>query len=93
MKKHIVLNGQSLFDIAVIAYGDVSGVAWLLADNRALNGPTDRLQIGQVLTIRDDTLNLRARVYLADYAPIATIAAQDVPQGIGFWRLDEYLIS
>lgn len=93
MKKHIVLVGQSLFDIAVMAYGDVSGVTWLLADNPALKGPTDRLYDGQVLLLRDETINLRARVYLADFAPIATIAPQDVPEGIGFWRLDEYNIG
>jgi hypothetical protein len=93
MKKHIVLPGQSLFDIAVMAYGDVSGIAWLLADNPGLKGPTDRLYDGQVILLRDDTLNLRARVYLQDFTPIATISPQEMPEGIGFWRLDEYNIG
>lgn len=91
---YVVVTGQSLFDVAVIVYGDVSGVAWLLADNAGLNGPTDRIYDGQRLVIRAErAINLRTRVFLADYLPIATIAPKDMPDGIGYWRLDEYVVS
>lgn len=92
-KTYRVSSGQSLFDVAIIAYGDVSGVAWLLADNAELKGPTDRIYDGQQLVIRADAINLRARVFLEDYSTIATIGPEDMPEGIGFWRLDEYLVG
>ena len=91
-KTYTVSTGQSLFDVAVTVYGDVSGVAWLLADNKTLNGPTDRISDGQKLVIRAEAINLRARVFLEDYPVIATIGKEDMSEGIGFWRLDEYVV-
>lgn len=91
MKKHIVLLRQSLFDIAILRYGNVSGVNYLITDNN-LVGPTDRLYEGQELLIRDSAINQRSIIYLNDYDPIATISHEDVPEGIGFWRLEEYII-
>lgn len=92
MKKYIVLPGQSLFDIAVSEYGNVSGTAWLVIDNN-LNGPTDRIYPGQELLIRPDTINMRARLYLTDHPTIATITHEDQPEGIGFWALEEYVVQ
>lgn len=92
-RNYTVSAGQSLFDVAVTVYGDVSGVAWLLADNKILNGPTDRIYDGQRLVIRQEAINLRARVFLEDYPTIATIAPEDMPDGIGYWRLDEYVVG
>jgi len=92
MKKYTVLPGQSLFDIAVSEYGNVSGITWLITDN-GLNGPTDRIYEGQVLMIRPDTINVRTKAYLADHPVIATIGPEDQPEGIGFWRLDDYIIG
>ncbi|TKT89467.1 hypothetical protein [Dyadobacter frigoris] len=91
MKKYIVTPGQSLFDVAIIVYGDVTGVAFLIIDN-GLNGPVDRIYEGQVLLYRDNAINLRQKVYLNDYTTIATIDNLDKPEGIGFWSVDEYLI-
>ncbi len=88
---YVVSTGQSLFDVAVTVYGDVSGVAWLLADNAILNGPTDRIYDGQRLVIRQEAINLRARVFLEDYPTIATIGPEDMPDGVGYWRLNEYI--
>lgn len=93
MKKHEVQPGQSLFDIAVIRYGNVSGITWLLADNPILKGPTDRIYPGQMLNIRASAISVRQKVYLEDFPIIATISAADMPEGIGYWRLDEYVIT
>ena len=93
MKTYTVLSGQSLFDVAVTAYGNVSGIVWLIADNLTIKGPTDRIYAGQVLSIRQETINNRAKTYLQDFPAIATISAEDMPEGIGFWRLDEYVIQ
>jgi hypothetical protein len=93
MKKYTVLPGQSLFDIAVIAYGHVSGVVWLIADNPALKGPTDRIYTDQQLLIREEIINNRARIYLQDFPVVATISKNEMPEGVGFWRLDEYVIT
>jgi hypothetical protein len=92
MKIHTVQSGQSLFDIAVIRYGDVTGITFLLADNKELKGPTDRIYAGQQLQYRDQAIDLRRKVYLEDYQVIATIKSEDMPEGIGYWRLDEYII-
>lgn len=93
MKKHIVEPGQSLFDVAVIRYGNVSGITWLLEDNKELKGPTDRIYPGQVLSIRVAVISIRQKVYLEDFPTIATISAQDMPEGIGFWMLEEYTVG
>jgi hypothetical protein len=93
MKIHTVQSGQSLFDIATIVYGDVTGIAQLLADNKELNGPTDRTYPGQQLKYLEIAIDLRRKVYLDDYKTIATIKREDMPEGIGFYRLDEYLIG
>jgi hypothetical protein len=93
MKALLVQPGQSLFDIAVICYGDVTGIVHLLDDNKELKGPTDRIYPGQMLLYREEPIDLRRRVFLEDYQVIATISAEDMPEGIGFWRLDEYVVS
>jgi|GEM_PF-4577607 len=92
MKNHVVCSGQSLFDIAVICYGSVTGITFLVADN-ALNGPVDRIYEGQILKYRDEPIDPRKKIYLDDYAVIATIRKEDMPEGIGYWRLDEYVIQ
>ncbi len=94
MLDYIVEPDQSLFDIAVEAYGDVAGVFWLLADNAdRLSGLTDRLLAGQVLAIRNEAINIRQAVYLRDFGPFQTITEADRPVGIEFWYLEEYLIG
>jgi hypothetical protein len=93
MKTYTVLEGQSLLDIALMLYGDATGVLWLLADNKLLRGPEDRLFTGQTLTVRGDVVNVRQRNYLADFGNIQTIDAdEDFPSGIGYWRIDEYQV-
>lgn len=92
MADYKILPKQSLFDIAIEVYGDVQGVVWLIQDNQLL-GPTDPLTPGAKLTVRPAAINARAVVYLADFAPFNTITEADVPQGIGFWKTEEYLIG
>lgn len=92
MKDYIVKPGQSLFDIAVIVYGSVEGLSWLIQDNN-LQGPTDRIESGQKLKIRSQASNARARAYLEVYPVIATISEQEKTEGIGYWRVEDYLIQ
>ena len=89
--RYEVKPNQSLFDVAIEVYGDVGGVLWLLADNAGLAGATGPLFVGEKLTIRAQKLNVRAAAYLADFAPFQTIEARDMPRGIGFWRVEDYL--
>lgn len=92
MKEHIVQSGQSLLDVAVIVYGSVAGLAWLIIDN-GLNGPVDRIYEGQVLLYRDEAIDQRKKIYLDEYQTIATIKDVDKPEGIGFWQVDEYEVQ
>ena len=93
MTEYIVQPQQSLFDIAIEVYGDVQGVVWLIQDN-GLMGVTDPLSGGQKLNLREVVVNGRVVNYLADFAPFQTInEATDVPQGIGFWKTEGYLIG
>lgn len=60
-----VLEGQSLFDIAVQVYGFAESVAALAADNNL--GVTDSLSPGTVLSVRDylEGENTTLRLYLS----------------------------
>lgn len=53
MKEHIVQYGQSIFDIAVNIYGDISGVWDIIDDNSLTEGLDSDLEGGQVLMIRE----------------------------------------
>lgn len=93
MAKYEVKNRQSLFDVAVEVYGDASGVVWLCEDNPQLPGPTGPVSAGEVLEIRDDKINTRVVGYLAVHAPFSTITERELPQGIGFWRVEDYVVG
>ena len=56
-----VQEGQTLFDIALEYYGDISGLWWLLEDNN-LNF-SDEIQAGQNLEVRDEIINRSARFF------------------------------
>ena len=88
----VLSTQQSLFDIAVTVYGDQGGVFWLLEDNPGL-GLTDRLRTGQQLVVRADSIIPRMVAYLNDFIPPQTITEEDRPQGVGYWRMDEYVIK
>lgn len=92
MKPYKVQSGQSLFDVAIIVYGDATGITWLIKDNN-LSGPTDRIYEGQTLLYRPDAINQRQKIYLQDYSVIATIKDSDKPEGIGFWNVTEYVVQ
>ena len=71
MNSYTAISGQTLFDVALEAYGDVEGVWWLLNDNPDLKlGQT--LQAGTKLNIRAATLNRQTIKNLRDYFPLAT---------------------
>ena len=91
MNTHTVLEGQSLFDIALQTYGHVEGIHWLLEDNPGIS-LTHRLKVGQVLVLRSEVINRPQRDYLAHFGPLQTIDEQDRPVGINYWYLEEYRI-
>lgn len=93
MTSYIIKPDQSLFDIAVEVYGDVSGVVWLLQDNPNIPGATGPIYAGEPLAIRAEMMNSRMADNLADYGPFQTITEADKPIGIGFWRLENYVIQ
>lgn len=86
MRKHTVRAGQSVSDVALLAYGAVEGAFWLLADNPEL-AMADHLREGQTLLLRAERLNPRYAQYLADFAPIATLEPEQQAGGVGFYRL------
>lgn len=51
-----VKQDQTLYDIALLAYGSVEGVIWLLEDNPAVDLETEP-EAGDVLSLRDDAIN------------------------------------
>ena len=53
-----VKDGQSLYDLALQCYGDISGYWWLLEDN-ALTVESE-IEPGQSLFIRDEYIKDRA---------------------------------
>jgi hypothetical protein len=55
MKRIIVQEGQSLFDISAQVYGSGEGVLYLLEDNQLTFD--SRLSSGDELLVRDETLN------------------------------------
>ncbi len=90
----VVSESQSLLDIAIEVYGDWAGAFWLVDDNVGINSVTERLRAGQVLQLRDSSVNPRQATYLQDFGPFETINPDtDRPSGIGYWRLDEYVIQ
>ena len=78
---------QSLMDIAVQEYGDVSRVFDLVSLN-GLKGITDNIYLGQELKVDEVTIANRQRVaYMQMHRPIATIKQEDKACGIGFWAI------
>lgn len=90
---YVVLPQQSLFDVAVEVYGNVEAVNWLVEDNPQLPGPTGPVVAGQVLALRNGAMNARLAAILADYAPFQTVTSQDMPSGIGYWNLTDYILQ
>jgi hypothetical protein len=56
MKKVKVLNNQTIWDIALQEYGDVTGVFQILTDNPSIDLDTD-LTEGTILYINGEPLN------------------------------------
>ena len=93
MANYVVKPKQSLFDVAIEAYGDVQGVVWLVNDNGFVPGPTGPIYPGDVLHIRGEKINARQAQALSDFAPFQTVSDVDTPQGVGFWRLEDYQVQ
>jgi hypothetical protein len=85
-----VLNGQSLFDIAIQAAGSVEAAFDIALANGI--GITDDLPAGTVLVI-PAVLNRRVADYYRanDIKPATALGTQDVEfvmEGINYWRLE-----
>jgi hypothetical protein len=85
-----VLNGQSLFDLAIQAAGSVEAVF----DIAAANGVsiTDELQPGTILVIPAVSNRQVADYYRSNsIRPATTLGAHDVEfitEGINYWRIE-----
>jgi hypothetical protein len=105
MSSYIVTRGQTLSDIALEVYGDISGIILMIQDNEIHLG--EDLQAGQVLTVRPEAINVDIAAYYAAKGLKANtgeyeaqvINASDwlVSGGVwndgGFWRDDEFWID
>ena len=77
---------QSLADIAIQEYGDISGLFFLVKDNPQLHGPTDNIYPGDILSIRDEVVNKPMVDYLRPYE-IATVKGSR-GEGINYWAIE-----
>ena len=55
--KYIVDNNQSIWDIALQVYGDVSGVEWLIFDNPGVVNFENELEAGTEIQLREAIIN------------------------------------
>lgn len=60
---YIVIDGQTIYDIAIQFYGSIDGVFLLLQDNPTLNGLDTILTAGQKLKIKSDAIDADAVEY------------------------------
>jgi hypothetical protein len=95
MGKIIIKSGQSLFDIALQAYGTIEGVFSLLADNPGkLTTLTDELTPGTELVVNGAVLNK----YVADeytnrgIIPATGLRHEVYGDGIGWWIIENDFI-
>lgn len=77
---------QSLADIAIQEYGDISGLFFLVKDNPQLHGPTDNIYLGDLLSIRDEVVNKSMVDYLRPYE-ITTVKGSR-GEGINYWAIE-----
>lgn len=94
------MDGQSLFDIAIQALGDISGVFDLA--EKADVSVTDELKVGQVFEIPSQARDKQIVDYYAAHritpaTAIATATPDDddiLPEGIGFWGIEyDFVVS
>lgn len=76
MRTVIVLDGQSLLDIALQEYGDIAAILWIAQDNNL--SLTSDLAGGLALKIRDGVLRQEIVGYYKrlNYSPITGLAPQ-----------------
>lgn len=69
MKNYIVQYGQSIYDVAINMYGDISKVWDIIDDNKFSNGLDTDLDGGQVLSIRqgDEMISNNISEYFVRY--------------------------
>ena len=98
MQQHKVLQGQTIFDVALIYFGDISKF-WQIAQANNLN-ITDELQSGTIIQIPNLTIDSDSKK-IANYfqtrnalLPIATNAQLSVSEGIENWAIEyDFVIS
>lgn len=83
---------QSLADIAIQEYGDVSGLIYLVQDNPNLLGITDNVYPGDILIIRNKAINTQMVTYLRPFE-IATVKGSR-GEGINYWAVEvDFIVS
>jgi hypothetical protein len=98
MGKIITKQGQSLFDIALQAYGSIEGVFGLLADNPTkLTAITDFPTPGTELKVTGAALNKFVVAEYSDYNIVpatAALASEIAGTGIGYWAIgDDFIVT
>jgi hypothetical protein len=53
MKRYIVTEGQSLMDVSMLVYGDISGMLTLIKDNDGISSLTEALIPGQIIVYNE----------------------------------------
>lgn len=91
MKKIVVKNKQSLFDIAIQEYGNVEAVFWIIEDNDWIHSPVDIIEAGDELNIREQSMNFTTKEYLKNYEVVSG-GKSTHPEGVGFWRVEKDFI-
>jgi hypothetical protein len=77
---------QSLADIAIQEYGDISGLVYLVQDNPNLLGITDNIYEGDTLLIREIPINKPMVDYLRPFE-IATVKGAR-GTGVNYWAVE-----
>lgn len=80
MTEYIVTPFQTLTDIAIEVYGDVTGIFSLLEDNPELAGLDADLQAGEVLLIRAEVINPAVAQFFKNRGLRITSSEYEVPQ-------------
>lgn len=74
--ERVGLADQNIWDIALQHYGDVNGIAWLLADNPALVAANGQVESGRVTyRLRPQEINRLVWTRMIDYFPVSGVSS------------------
>lgn len=93
MKQITTYTGQSLIDIAIQVYGDITGVEWLMEDNNI--ELTEEIVPGTKLITRETVINsvVVGGLILKGVKPNSAITTVEPSfQGISIWAIEQDFI-